>query len=39
MLQWTQTEEGLAVELPGDPMSEYAVALKITGLKISQPVD
>ena len=32
-LEWKQTAEGLTVELPEKPPCEYAVTLRITGLK------
>jgi hypothetical protein len=34
-LHWEQTEQGLAVELPAERPTEFALALKITGLELA----
>jgi alpha-L-fucosidase len=36
-LQWKQTDEGLVVTLPGKAPCDFAVTLKIAGLKPKQP--
>ena len=37
--KWKQTDAGLAVELPAEDFSEYAITLKITGPSINQPAE
>ncbi|QEG35766.1 alpha-L-fucosidase [Bythopirellula goksoeyrii] len=36
-LEWSQSDKGLAVDLPPERISEFAITLKITGLKLNQP--
>jgi hypothetical protein len=34
-LEWEQTSEGLSVDLPAKPPTEFALTLKVDGLKLN----